>query len=219
MNDFAVVSRLTVSIALLIALSGCDTLFQCASSPTEQHGVCDPTALTCDGGPSEPVPDTRQDGATDITDFDPAHTPANVLLNVPNEGRLHVFDETPPTYQFNPPASGPHSPIPAETGFYCDQLPTEHWVHSLEHGYIVILFDPAAPLSLPNQASLRLLLQFAPVSPEFGNRKLVVTPYAGLQHPLCLVAWNRQLYLDVYDPFAIDNFYQTYIDQGPEQEP
>jgi len=207
------------SILLLVAATRCNILTDCAPDPSEIHAVCTPGQTTCGGGPAEPVPDTRQDGATDITDFPPDQIPAGVLLNVPNEGRLHVPEETPPSYQFNPPASGPHFEIPAPTGFYCTQLPDGFWVHSLEHGYIVILFNPTSPFNEINQIALRFLLQTAPVSPTFGDRKLVVTPYAGLQHPLCLVAWDRQLFLDFFDPVAILDFYQTYIDQGPEQEP
>jgi hypothetical protein len=212
-------SRLPTAMFILLVVAGCDALFPCAEPPTESHGVCSPGQTTCGGGSADPVPDTRDDGATDITSFAPNAIPAGVLLNVPNEGRLHVPEDEPPTYQYNPPASGPHFESPAETGFYCEQLAEGHWVHSLEHGYIVILFDPAAPFNEVTQLALRCLLQTAPTSPAFGNRKLVVTPYAGLQHPLCLVAWNRQLYLDFYDPFAVIDFYQTYIDQGPEQEP
>lgn len=202
----------------LIALwsSGCVDLFSCAPPPSG-FGSCTPGASSCGGGSADPVPDTRDDGAVDITSFPAGNPPAGVILNIPNEGRLHVDSDSNPTYATNPPASGPHFEVPADTGFYCDQLATGHWVHSLEHGYIVVLYDPqvAGPLTEP---TLRLLLAIAPTSATFGNQKLVITPYSGLPHALCVVAWNRQLFLDVPDLGAILSFYQTYIDQGPEQE-
>lgn len=188
----------------------------CAPPPSG-FGACTPGSSSCGGGPADPVPDTRDDGAVDITSFPAGNPPAGVILNVPNEGRLHVDSDSNPTYATNPPASGPHFEVPADTGFYCEQLATGHWVHSLEHGYIVVLFDPqkAGPLAEP---ALRGLLAIAPASPTFGNQKLVITPYSGLAHAFCVVAWNRQLYLDLPDVCAILSFYQTYIDQGPEQE-
>lgn len=204
-----------------ILLAGCSAVIDCASVPEGQHGVCLPDQPTCSGGPPEPVPDPRQDGATDITQFRRDEIPAGVVLSVPNEGRLHIADDAPPTYAADPPASGPHFDMPAPTGFYCEPLPPGHWVHSLEHGYVVVLFDDAGFGLWREWARFQLntLLRIAPPSAEFGNVKLVITPYAGLPHRVCVVAWNRQLYLDWVDADAILRFYETYIDQGPERAP
>jgi len=145
--------------------------------------------------------------------------PAGVVLNVPNEGRLHVLETDPLVYAFNPPASGPHFETPAETGFYCEALSPGNWLHSLEHGNVVVLFDESASNGVCLESTLRWLLLVAPPSPAFGNVKLVVTPYSGLPHPVAVVAWNRQLFLQDADADAILNFYDTYVDQGPEAAP
>jgi len=209
--------------ASVAALAGCDVFIQCSPGPPDSAGVCDLVAQSCDEGSAEPVPDTRQDGATDIAQFSPGHIPADVLLNVPNEGRVHIAADLTPTYQFNPPASGPHFDTPAPAGFYCEALAPGHWVHDLEHGYIVILFDESHAMQAGFvfggfRSALDMVRQLAPKSPTFGNAKVLVAPYAGLEHPICLIAWNRQLYLDQVDVGAILSFCSTYLDQGPEQE-
>jgi len=209
-------AALVVSTAFAFGLGGCGILIQCAPPPTSEGGFCAPGQPACDEGSPDPMPDTRQDGAVDITQFAPGQIPTRVVLSVPNEGRLHVAPDITPTYQFNPPASGPHVDASAPTGVYCEPLSPRHWVHSLEHGYIVVLYDPAHRLPLGDV--LAPLLWLAPPSRQFGNVKLVIAPYAGLPHPVCAVAWNRQLYLDCADYARLLLFYVTYIDLGPEQE-
>lgn len=214
-------ARRLVLLAGLFLIGGagaCDFLVICSPPPDDSSGICDPNQPTCGGGTADPVPDTRMDGAVDIGDFPPDQIPAGVVLNVPNEGRLHVLETDPLVYATNPPASGPHFEVPAPTGFYCEALTPGNWVHSLEHGYIVVLFDESQATCPGVPETLRLLLLLAPRSEQFGNRKLVITPYDGLQHAVCAVAWNRQVYFDYADLAGILDFYSTYVDMGPEEE-
>ncbi len=199
----------------LICAGGCD-LVLCKAPPTESHGACDPNLSTCDGGPADPAPDTIIDVAVDIGVFAPDDVPARVVLRVPNEGRLHVADDVVLSYLARPPASGPHFVEPAETGYYCQPLNAGHWVHSLEHGYCVLLFDENNPTAAAAKSLLSLMPQFFPPSPNFGEVKLVVTPFNNMVHPFCMVTWNRQFYLDEIDLTAMTNFYTNYIDRGPE---
>jgi len=196
-------------------LAGCDVVL-CRPEPTEQHGVCDPSQSVCGGGGSAPEPDTLQDAAVDIDLYAPQDIPTRVVLRVPNEGRLHVLGDTVLSYLHNPPASGPHFDTPAETGYYCGSLNVGHWVHSLEHGYVVLLFDERFVQASASKGLLSLLPLLFPPSPNFGNVKLVVAPYNGLTHAFCLVSWNRQYYLDDLDLTAMSEYYVNYIDRGPE---
>ncbi len=166
----------------LIGWSGCDIIL-CKPEPTEAPALCDPNLPTCGGGSSDPAPDTIVDSAVDIGVFSPDDVPARVVLRIPNEGRLHVPDDTVLSYLTNPPASGPHFEVPAETGYYCQPLNTGHWVHSLEHGYCVLLFDDSYPQAALSKSLLSLLPILFPPSPNFGEVKLVVTPYHGMVHP------------------------------------
>ena len=46
----------------------------------------------------------------------------------------------------SPPTSGPHWRHAADPGFYGTELPDEELVHNLEHGQIVVSYNPdAAP--------------------------------------------------------------------------
>ena len=51
------------------------------------------------------------------------------------EGTAHA------PYNSDPPSSGPHYEIPADTGFYSSPLEPERVVHNMEHGQIVIWFS------------------------------------------------------------------------------
>jgi len=205
-------------VCLAAGLTGCDILL-CKSAPTESHPVCDPNQPACGGGSSDPAPDFINDAAVDIGVYSPDDIPARLILRVPNEGRLHVPDDTVLSYMTNPPASGPHFETPASTGYYCRPLNPGHWVHSLEHGYCVLLYDDSYPQAALSKSLLSLLPILFPPSPTFGNVKLVVAPYSGMVHPFCLVTWNRQFYLDDLDLVAMTDFYTQYIDMAPEAIP
>jgi hypothetical protein len=59
---------------------------------------------------------------------------------VPDEGAKHVTTADIP-YQHIPPASGPHFDTPAPYEFNTAEVPEGNWVHSLEHGAIVLLYQ------------------------------------------------------------------------------
>src|SRR5262245_24651618 len=120
-----------------------------------------------------------------------------VEIAVPNEGANHVPTGTNVDYATNPPASGPHWPNPAVRGFYDTPVPTEQWVHNLEHGYIVILFDCRGACDAALLQSLQDFVATAPASSRFGYAKIVVTPYDGLPENalLAAIAWDVQLFL------------------------
>lgn len=218
LSDHHRVGRLSCAGLLVIGAAGCDLIVPCAPQPQDVPTACGVDQPICEGGSAEPVADPRDDGAVDITQFSADQIPAGVLLQVPNEGGLHVLTSDPLPYVVNPPASGPHFFATASTGLYCDALSPGYWVHSLEHGYIVVLFDQNETDKRGWRPLFQLLMLATPPSPLFGNRKLVVLPYDGLAHPLCLIAWNRQLYLDQFDLPVILDFYARYLDQGPELE-
>ncbi|HEX6989280.1 MAG TPA: DUF3105 domain-containing protein, partial [Bacillota bacterium] len=62
----------------------------------------------------------------------------------PSEGAQHVAEGTEIEYRTSPPTSGPHYDRPASPQFYePGQVPAAgHLVHNLEHGHIVIYYDP-----------------------------------------------------------------------------
>src|SRR5438874_915571 len=60
---------------------------------------------------------------------------------VPEEGRNHVDPGSPLTFKSDPPASGNHYSTWARSGVYTEPIEKGYWVHSLEHGYVVLLYN------------------------------------------------------------------------------
>ncbi len=143
---------------------------------------------------------------------------APIGMSVPSEGSAaHVPDGSTLTYTHYPPSSGHHYPSPAPAGFSATPIPEGNWVHSLEHGYVVILYKPTAS-GAPSEAQLRDILATFPKE-KHGEVKLVITPYDHMDSPITAVAWERQLSLDTFDAGQLRQFYQAYVDHGPEDVP
>jgi hypothetical protein len=135
---------------------------------------------------------------------------------IPEEGREHVAVGSVINYRAHPPASGPHYPTPAPTGVYAQGLPPGFWVHSLEHGYIVLVYKPPVSETLLKDFD-RMVTDF-PKS-KFGNVKLVIVPYSEMLHPFAALAWGWRLEMDAFDRATILKFYRAHVDRGPEDIP
>ncbi len=139
---------------------------------------------------------------------------------LPDEGGGHVAEGTPIEYKNNPPASGLHYAKLAEYGVYTEAIPAPYWVHNLEHGAIVVLYNCLSGEAQCAQAAeqLRTLYQQLPPG-KYGEVKLVATPYPELRTRFAVLAWNRILELDAFDAQRITEFYETWVDKGPEDVP
>jgi len=135
---------------------------------------------------------------------------------IADEGNTHVADGEPITYKVYPPASGTHYNNPTSAGFYDTTVPEGNFVHSLEHGYIVIYYKPDVPDATKQQ--LKDLMTQLPLG-KYGKVKLVIVPYSNMSTPLAIAAWDRLLLLNQYSPDEIKTFYQQWVDKGPEDVP
>lgn len=149
---------------------------------------------------------------------------ARQLPALPDEGRDHVRDGTPLNYKYNPPSSGSHYNQPQPAGVFDTEVSPGNWLHSLEHGYVVVLLK--CPGGCPDLvAQMRQLYDKEIPNSRFGNKKLVVTLYSqaftdpAKEAPVTLVAWNREDMLPAFDRDKIVAFYKAYVDKGPEQVP
>jgi hypothetical protein len=130
---------------------------------------------------------------------------------LPDEGRDHVPDGTPVQYAADPPASGPHFARWAETGFHTEPIPYELLVHNLEHGQIVIYYDPA-----------RVSNETAEALGELTSRHtgtwdgVLAVPRPDDQYELILTAWTFRMHLEEYDAELVDAFVDAYRGRGPE---
>jgi Protein of unknown function (DUF3105) len=137
---------------------------------------------------------------------------------VPIEGnRQHVPQTQTIPYRNRPPSSGDHYDQPAGYGFFQREIPTGNWVHTLEHGGVVVLYRPDL-CDQACQSQLQDTYNSAPTSQLFaGTRKMLVIPYQEMDHAIAAVAWGWIDELDGFDKDRILAFYRAHVDRGPEQ--
>jgi len=81
---------------------------------------------------------------TDAIDagIDAAPPCTGTLATPPNEGAAHAVEPSAIAWNANPPTSGTHYPDwAAWDRTYSDAIPRGYWVHNLEHGGIVLLYN------------------------------------------------------------------------------
>ncbi len=146
----------------------------------------------------------------------PAVAPDTIGELVPDEGFEHVPEGTAITYQAHPPASGPHYPAPAQTGVYPDGLAPGFWVHSMEHGYVALVYKPR--VSAEVMTVFQQMVKDFPRS-KFGNVKLVIAPYSDMPRRFAVLSWDWRLFLDTFEQGKILEFYRVHVDHGREDIP
>jgi len=101
-------------------------------------------------------------------------------------------------YPQSPPVGGEHAPEWLECGAYDVPVRDENAVHDLEHGTVWISYDPAL-----DKADVEAL---AELLPQNG----IMAPYPGLDSPVVVTVWGRQLELDGADDPRLELFIRTY---------
>jgi hypothetical protein len=147
---------------------------------------------------------------------------------VTDRGRNHVATGTTVRYAECPPTSGPHYAAPAKRGFYGPEqnLPVGAWVHSLEHGMVVVLYscgqDGNACPDSTTLAALRQLADSAPatdVAVQCGiKNKIIVARFDQMSTRFAVVGWDRAMLSDTFDQTAFLTFYQQWVDNSPTEE-
>jgi hypothetical protein len=145
-----------------------------------------------------------------------------------DRGRTHVASGTVIEYAECPPASGQHYAVPAHRGFYApdQKLPVGAWVHSLEHGMVVVLYSCGADgKSCPDSATLDALRQFSDNAPQTQiaqqcgiKNKLIVTRFDQMSTKFAAVGWDRVMLSDTFDQATFLTFYNQWVDNSPTAE-
>jgi hypothetical protein len=143
-----------------------------------------------------------------------------VYKTFPSEGRGHTAaPRTPADYKTNPPTSGDHNPNPAQDGLYVagNEPPIANWVHTLEHGRIILQYAPAAP---PSAFAALTKLYNQPVL-DSGKSYHMVLMRNNTKMPFqtAAVAWQHYIGCEDASPAAIKAmaaFRDRYVDKGPE---
>jgi len=160
---------------------------------------------------------------------------------VPDEGRFHVDYCTPVVYMHNPPASGNHWPWHADWGVHDEVVPRESWVHNLEHGGVVLLYNcptfgvGATPLCFESgnpppsdkgcSTEIARFAQFYAQTPpvNFWDLEMVtlivVTSDPLLPKKFAAVAWDWVWMADTLDANAVQCFIDARYGRGPEFAP
>ena len=132
-----------------------------------------------------------------------------------DEGASHA------PYNSTPPTNGPHYEIASDVGFFTTPVEPERVVHNLEHGMIVIWYDPEAPQAVKND--IEAIVEKEPLA-------TVATPFEGLDKNFYLTAWNKlpsdgedsegtgySLGCDAVAQEVVDDFRRDHQGKGPER--
>ncbi|HEX2883669.1 MAG TPA: DUF3105 domain-containing protein [Candidatus Limnocylindria bacterium] len=155
---------------------------------------------------------------------------ANAGTTQPDDGTTHITDgatcRSDPAscgvegnpYSSTPGTSGPHWNNPANWGVYATPQNESQVIHNLEHGGIIIWYDPEAL----DAAQVDELAQYVTrqVSAGISGRfKFMLSPWDGadpLDAPIVVTAWRNLLELDQVDLGAIDEFAREHYGRSPE---
>lgn len=126
----------------------------------------------------------------------------------PETTRDHVTD--PIDYPDTPPTNGNHNPCWTTWGAHTEEVPDENWVHNLEHGGVVFLYD--CPDGCEDDvATLTAWTATLPAG------RWVLTPYSLMPDwPFAAVSWDHRLLTGCLDTDAFQTFFDEHVGRGPE---
>lgn len=142
-----------------------------------------------------------------------------VGTRMPDEGQLHVAQGTMPTYESRPATSGDHWNVgggvaPMNWGVYQNPVPEPAVVHNLEHGGIVIWYQPAEI----SEEDLATLTDYVREQITTARFKVILSPWNGedFGHPIAATAWHWRLFQDAADVDQLDAFLDDHYGDAPE---
>lgn len=155
----------------------------------------DPTCRECDTEDAVDVPGCAE----------------TIGTSFPCEGHCHVEDASSLSWLNNPPHSGDHLPVwERDWGEHTEAVARANWVHNLEHGGVVLLYD--CPEGCDAElAVLRDVLAQRPDTP------ILLTPDAELDAPrFAAVSWTWVYETDAPDLATLLCFVDQHACQAPE---
>ncbi|MFQ5858060.1 MAG: DUF3105 domain-containing protein [Anaerolineae bacterium] len=122
-------------------------------------------------------------------------------------GNLHLqsLDEPHAPYNTSPPTSGPHIELHAERKISTEPVAPEIQVHELEHGGIFINYN-CEVYAGDCDALVDELADIVTL-----HDQVFVAPYADMDTPIALTAWERIDRLDSVDRQRIAAFIEAYV--------
>jgi hypothetical protein len=136
---------------------------------------------------------------------------------------IHVAPPARVQYNHDPPTSGCHYSIagaaPLNPGVYGQEIQPEYWVHNLEHGYVVILYN--CPQGCPDDVQ-KLIAWHKTLPPDPAGQgvikyaKVVVLPWHTMPKKFAAVSWDYYQGFDSLDISQIQAFYDDHVGHSPE---
>jgi hypothetical protein len=164
------------------------------------------------------------DGAQPYSPMPPAVNGDSVVGQAIDEmPHIHVNPPAKVQYNHDPPTSGCHYNIagqaPIAPGVYGQEVPAEYWVHNLEHGYVVVLYN--CPQGCPNEvAALTAWKKTLPPDPAGNGQipyaKIVVMPWHTMAKKFAAVSWDYYIGWDSLDIKKVQAFYDNHVGHSPE---
>jgi hypothetical protein len=125
---------------------------------------------------------------------------------IPADSKQHVDG---PDYEDKPPTGGDHDGCWAAWGVHEDPVSDENWVHNLEHGGVVFLYD------CPNGCAADVA-EVASYVESVLEGTAMLTPYANLSNRFAAVAWENRIQMGCLDLTALGDFYEKNQGHAPE---
>jgi hypothetical protein len=134
-----------------------------------------------------------------------------------DDGGGHIADGTVGgPYSSVPATSGPHWGSTAEWGVYTDASPAiqSQVIHNLEHGGIVIWYQPTQL----DAASVQALADYVRQQVRTAKYKVLLSPWTGedFDHPIAVTSWNWLLYQDELDLDQVRAYLDDHYQEAPE---
>lgn len=119
---------------------------------------------------------------------------------------VHLSPGSPlPVYNSDPPSSGPMAASAASCGIYRDPVSDQAYLHSLEHGAVVVQYDPS--LSQPEVEELERIVRSI-------RGEIILAPRPGNPSLVSLVAWTNLLLIDEVNEDVIRGFDREFANRN-----
>lgn len=135
----------------------------------------------------------------------------------------HVLQGTAITWDSNPPTSGQHYPRWAAFQEFTSPVPRGNWLHSAEHGAIVLLYNcELLPAGTDCEQLKQALRDASGALPSDGmcaapvRVRTVITPDPLIDTPIAAVAWGFVYRAACVDSTSLVDFAKARYAKGPE---
>lgn len=219
--------------AFAFAVSLVAGLTACSSSDSASPDVTDTTAgtnNTADGNSNSGGSTTSAGGATSTAASASGESPSGGSAGADQgcsvevashelDAPIHVTECSRIDYSTNPPSSGQHYAVWAAYQTYDFPVPRGYWVHSLEHGAVVISYN--CPDGCPDEvAEIEAFIDSLPVDPRCVpydlDRQVILTPDPLLDTRWAMSSWGHTLRAKCIDQETFRDFYESNVANGPE---